>query len=272
MRILFSSTSGWGHVHPMLPLATTLRDRGHDVVFATAEDARVPVEAAGLTVSRPAGSVLAERMDRCIELRPDLLTMPGSEKPLVMFPVLFGGASATPMFDDLLPFATEWRADVILHDPAELAAPIVAAALGIPSAVHSLGSRHPGVDPRGCGCVHRAVVGARRARAPPARRRLRPPLRRPLPAEHAAHCGRRVPRAYRRGRRCDRSPLPRAATSSPLSSRRRSPVGDRSCTRRSALCSTSTRRSLSVVAAARRSGRRRGGGHGRPQRGPGRVW
>ncbi len=143
MRVLFSSTSGWGHVHPMLPLATTLRDRGHDVLFATAEDARVPVEAAGLSMA-PAGWALGQRMGALTERHPAILETPPPERPVVMFRLLFGDVSAPPMFDDLLPLATAWQPDVVLHDPAELAAPIVAAALGVPSAVHSWGRAIPG--------------------------------------------------------------------------------------------------------------------------------
>jgi len=36
MRVLFSSTTVLGHAQPMLPPARTLRDCGHDVVWATA--------------------------------------------------------------------------------------------------------------------------------------------------------------------------------------------------------------------------------------------
>ena len=36
MRVLFSSTPALGHAQPMLPLARTLRDCGHDMVWATA--------------------------------------------------------------------------------------------------------------------------------------------------------------------------------------------------------------------------------------------
>jgi len=127
----------------MLPLAQALRDRGNDVLFVSAEDARAPIEAAGLTMA-PAGWALARRMPETLAHLPELASMPGHERPLVMFRVLFGEVSARPMFDDLLPLATEWRPDVILHDPAELAAPIVAAALDVPSAVHSWGRAIPG--------------------------------------------------------------------------------------------------------------------------------
>ncbi|HYM27813.1 MAG TPA: hypothetical protein VET66_06670, partial [Steroidobacteraceae bacterium] len=33
-RILFTTTAGLGHVHPLLPLANALRGQGHEVAFA----------------------------------------------------------------------------------------------------------------------------------------------------------------------------------------------------------------------------------------------
>lgn len=54
MRVLFSSTWGYGHVFPMVPLARAFRDAGHDVLWATNEPACGQVAAAGLAVA-PAG-------------------------------------------------------------------------------------------------------------------------------------------------------------------------------------------------------------------------
>ena len=48
MRVLFSSTSGYGHVIPMLPLAHAFREAGHDVLWATTEQAMPLVAASGI--------------------------------------------------------------------------------------------------------------------------------------------------------------------------------------------------------------------------------
>ena len=47
-QVLFSSTSGHGHVIPMLPLARAFREAGHDVLWATAAQATSLVTAAGI--------------------------------------------------------------------------------------------------------------------------------------------------------------------------------------------------------------------------------
>ena len=48
MRVLFSSTFGYGHMFPMYPLARAFLAAGHDVLWATSADARDRLEAAGL--------------------------------------------------------------------------------------------------------------------------------------------------------------------------------------------------------------------------------
>ena len=48
MRVLFSSTAGYGHFLPLVPLARAFADEGHNVAFATAEDFRSDVESHGL--------------------------------------------------------------------------------------------------------------------------------------------------------------------------------------------------------------------------------
>ena len=55
MKVLFSSTSGYGHIIPMLQLARAFGDSGHDVLWATADQALPLVIAAGVE-GVPAGA------------------------------------------------------------------------------------------------------------------------------------------------------------------------------------------------------------------------
>jgi len=48
MRVLFTSLSGLGHVHPMLPLALALQVRGHEVRWAVAAQTCSRIEQAGI--------------------------------------------------------------------------------------------------------------------------------------------------------------------------------------------------------------------------------
>ena len=51
MRVLVTSTPGYGHVLPMVPLARALLAAGHEVLWATAADACPRVAAAGFEVA-----------------------------------------------------------------------------------------------------------------------------------------------------------------------------------------------------------------------------
>jgi len=142
MRVLFTSVSGLGHVHPMVPLAQALRGRGHEVRWATGAEGLPRVEAAGIAgvaAGLPSnGSRFAEYHRRF----PEALDLPPGSIADHMFPKLFGAISAPPMLDDLMALVDP-RPDLLIHDAAELAGPIVAASLGIPSVTHSFGGLVP---------------------------------------------------------------------------------------------------------------------------------
>jgi len=46
-RVLFSRNPGLGHIHPMIPLAQALVERGHDVRWAVTPEARLRLEGLG---------------------------------------------------------------------------------------------------------------------------------------------------------------------------------------------------------------------------------
>jgi UDP:flavonoid glycosyltransferase YjiC (YdhE family) len=82
---------------------------------------------------------------------PEALGLPPPSLADHMFPKLFGSISAPPMLEDLLTLVDP-RPDLLIHDAAELAGPIVAASLGIPSVTHSYGGLVP---------AHRVAAAAR---------------------------------------------------------------------------------------------------------------
>jgi len=61
-RILFTSSPGLGHVHPMVPLAAALADRAHDVRWAVAAGVCPRLHAAGYA-SELAAPIAAARLD-----------------------------------------------------------------------------------------------------------------------------------------------------------------------------------------------------------------
>ena len=138
MRVLFTSSPGWGHVHPMVPLAQACVSRGDEVLWSASPEVCSSLEREGLR-STPAGLTQAESGRLFAERFPEFDSLEPTERPAFMFPRLFGAVRAGPMLNDLMPVATDFGPDVIVHEAGELAGPIVAAALGVPNITHGFG-------------------------------------------------------------------------------------------------------------------------------------
>lgn len=142
MRILFSSTWGYGHVFPMVPLARAARDAGHEVLWATNEPSCHLVGAAGLEVV--AAGLDTEGVEGVKQrLRAGLKGRRPENRAAYAFPHMFGGWATAPMVTDLLPLARDWSPDLLVHEAAELASPLVGAVLDVPSVTHSFGGAVP---------------------------------------------------------------------------------------------------------------------------------
>lgn len=142
MRVLFSSTSGYGHIFPMVPLARAFAAEGHEVLWATGADACAMVAEAGLDVC-PAGLSGQSLMELGQRLRVATADVRPEDMALFMYPHLFGQGLAPPMLADLLPLARAWRPQLLVHEHGELAAPLVGALIGAPSVTHSFGGAIP---------------------------------------------------------------------------------------------------------------------------------
>jgi UDP:flavonoid glycosyltransferase YjiC (YdhE family) len=139
MRVLFTTTPGRGHYHPMLALAGALAERGHEVAWAAAEPVCTRLRELGFT-AMPSGNPVPGGLS-LLERYPEVASLPPAERPNVLFSKIFGPERAAPMLENLLPLAREWSPSVMVCEQAELAGPIVAAALGIPNVTHGFG--HP---------------------------------------------------------------------------------------------------------------------------------
>lgn len=140
MRILFSSTPGEGHVRPLLPLARALAAGGHEIAFSTtagwaprlAEEG-FPVLPAGVEHAAARSHVDAAERSRVAP----------ADLRLFLFPRIFGRGQAPAKTPELLGHAHDWNPDAIVAETSDLAAPIVAAALGLPLVNHSFGAMLP---------------------------------------------------------------------------------------------------------------------------------
>ncbi|MBC7373492.1 MAG: hypothetical protein H7323_05825, partial [Frankiales bacterium] len=142
MKVLVTTTWGYGHVFPVVPIARALAAAGHQVLWATHEPAVPLVQAAGLAtryVGLDAVGV-AELAQRNHQQVGALLPQ---DRAAHAFPTMFGAGATAPMVAGLLPCAQDFEPDLIVHENAELAGPLVAALLGVPCVTHSFGGAVP---------------------------------------------------------------------------------------------------------------------------------
>lgn len=163
MRVLVTTIPAAGHLTPIVPLAWSLRGAGHEVLVACQPTITGAVRSTGLSAVSvgPPFDVMEFFRARL----PDGATP--AEAWTFSPRVSFTAASRTwtavaeTVIGDMLEFAREWRPDLVVSDPMELAGRLVAGVLGVPVVLHRWG-----VDPLADGFDD----GARRQTAKLARR------------------------------------------------------------------------------------------------------
>ncbi len=165
MRVLFSSTWGLGHVFPMVPLARAFTTAGHTVRWVAHEPAVHAVRAAGIDVV--AGGFSGPQVRDVVRGMMDLTApLPPPQRAAVAFREMFAAQAAPAMLADLLPACRDWSPDLLVHEPAELAAPLVGSVLGIDCVTHSWGPAIPAEILAGAG-EELAGLWQREGRDPP---------------------------------------------------------------------------------------------------------
>ncbi|MGN6798118.1 MAG: glycosyltransferase [Gaiellaceae bacterium] len=137
-HVLFSSTHGDGHVLPMLPLASAFAARGDDVTFAASANHRERIETLGLRFES-AGPTFDELKAELDAHRAETLNVPPADRRPVAFTGRFAEIEAPRRMDVLHTLVDATPPDVLIYESADLAAPIAAASVGIPSVNHSFG-------------------------------------------------------------------------------------------------------------------------------------
>jgi MGT family glycosyltransferase len=145
MRILFTSTPGFGSFHPVMALAIAARIEGHDVAFATADERRAAIERSGLTFF-PAGEGAAKMRALTREHYPDLRLPPvDQEGRKQVGRLLFGDVYVEAMLPGLLEAVRRWQPDVLVRAHLAYAGWIAAEECGIPYVtVEEYASGEPG--------------------------------------------------------------------------------------------------------------------------------
>jgi UDP:flavonoid glycosyltransferase YjiC (YdhE family) len=142
VRVLFSSTWGHGHVLPMVPLARAFAEAGHQVLWAVPGPSAGLVTDAGLTAATAGLDAVGIAMV-LRAMREGTAPLPPQQRAGYVFPTMFGAGTTPAMVADLLPLARDWRPDLMVHEQAELGAPLVAAVTGVPSVTHAFGGAVP---------------------------------------------------------------------------------------------------------------------------------
>lgn len=142
MRILFSCVAAYGHFHPLVPLARAFEEEGHDVAFATAEGFGDRVRSAGFKLL-PAGLAQDELEVPFAPYRRQLAELPIDSRRPFAYRWRFARLDAPAKVQELKRHAESWSPDLIVHDSSDLAGPLVAAALDLPSMHHSFGRMVP---------------------------------------------------------------------------------------------------------------------------------
>lgn len=137
-----ATTSGLGHVRPVLPIARALRDAGHSVDWAAHESVAASIAPEGFGF-HPLGMAPGERVRRRAELIPRVFDLPVAQRRPLLFATNFARLEAPAKLDALGALVDRRRFDLVLFEPADLAAAPVAAAHGLPYAAVAFGGRLP---------------------------------------------------------------------------------------------------------------------------------
>jgi len=136
MRVLCSTTPMEGVFAPFVPLGKALLAAGHEVLVVTGPDLlrRVAREgfathAAGPTAMEGAIAAMGD---------PAVTTAPEGE-PWHFGGAMFGAIIAPAKLPALREAAEQFRPDLIVHPPVDLAAPLLATQLGLPSVTYGFG-------------------------------------------------------------------------------------------------------------------------------------
>lgn len=164
MRLLFSIKAGsLGHLLPLVPLARAASAAGHDVVFVSGPDRADAVGELGFRF-RPVGLTFAEAQAERQRRWPD---WPWGGDLVHTFSKVFTTVQAPAAVADLERVVDEERPDVIVCEPSEFSAPVVAAARQCPLVVHGWGLPLPADLVLASGAAARPMWEERGLPAPP---------------------------------------------------------------------------------------------------------
>ncbi len=143
-RFLFCSAGGYGHLHPLMPLAQMLKERGHQVAFAVGPSLRPLVEASGFTALQVGGNLREDLEYRQFQAEREGMPL-GLETELLVYSKLFCGIATRLMTPDTIEIARAWQPDMLIREAGAYNAAIAAEHLGLPHATISFAAALKGL-------------------------------------------------------------------------------------------------------------------------------
>jgi len=128
VRVLVASTRGAGHFHPLVPFIEACRRAGHDVLVVGPPPLAETAARAGYTFR--AGAAPPDE-----ELGPAwarVATLSYDEAERLVLCEIFATLNVRAILPAMRAAVREWRPDVILREPAEIASAVVAEEEGVP--------------------------------------------------------------------------------------------------------------------------------------------
>ena len=137
MRVLVSTNAMFGHFGPLVPLARSLHEAGHDVLVATEPAFGREVTARGFEavgVGRDLGD------DDLFAVIPQILEVSPEDQDAYARPRVFVELHANNVLGDLIDVVSSWNPDLILRESGEFASWAVAEQRDIPHVTVNVGA------------------------------------------------------------------------------------------------------------------------------------
>jgi UDP:flavonoid glycosyltransferase YjiC (YdhE family) len=133
VRVLLTTLPGVGHLHPLLPVAGGLLDRGHDLLVAASSGFGAEVAGAGLDLA-PVGA--AYTMSELPARFPDVGAIPpGPDRYAYARAAIFARAMPLDVVPDLVALIDRWRPDLVVREAADYSGYLAAELAGVPHAM-----------------------------------------------------------------------------------------------------------------------------------------
>ena len=136
MRVLCSSTPMEGVFMPFVPLGRALLAAGHEVLVATGPDLQSRVAGDGFATAVAGPTAMDAAITAMAD--PEVSNAPGGES-WHFGAAMFGGVIAPAKLPALRQLVDDFRPDLVVHPPVDVAAPLVAAEHGLASVAYGFG-------------------------------------------------------------------------------------------------------------------------------------